>query len=200
MEMIIKVIGLGPNTYIKDPYNIFDALIVTLSIIDVFVSATLPDDVKMGKGAISVFRAFRLLRVFKLAKSWKQLNKLIQTIAKSLKDISTFSILLFLLMFIYVLLGMQAFADKNHDQGRVNFKNFFNGFVLIFTVLTGENWDSNMFIFVKSFGAVAIVYFFTLIIIGQMIFMNVFQAILLENFENDGRGDDEESKDEQEEA
>ena len=71
MEMIIKVIGLGPNTYIKDPYNIFDALIVTLSIIDVFVSATLPDDVKMGKGAISVFRAFRLLRVFKLAKSWK---------------------------------------------------------------------------------------------------------------------------------
>lgn len=115
MEMIIKVIGLGPNTYIKDPYNIFDALIVTLSIIDVFVSATLPDDVKMGKGAISVFRAFRLLRVFKLAKSWKQLNKLIQTIAKSLKDISTFSILLFLLMFIYVLLGMQAFADKDHD-------------------------------------------------------------------------------------
>jgi hypothetical protein len=115
MEMIIKVIGLGPNTYIKDPYNIFDALIVTLSIIDVFVSATLPDDVKMGKGAISVFRAFRLLRVFKLAKSWKQLNKLIQTIAKSLKDISTFSILLFLLMFIYVLLGMQFFADKNHD-------------------------------------------------------------------------------------
>ena len=71
MEMIIKVIGLGPNTYIKDPYNIFDAIIVTLSIIDVFVSATLPNDVKMGKGAISVFRAFRLLRVFKLAKSWK---------------------------------------------------------------------------------------------------------------------------------
>lgn len=71
MEMIIKVIGLGPNMYIKDPYNIFDALIVTLSIVDVFVSATLPNDVKMGKGAISVFRAFRLLRVFKLAKSWK---------------------------------------------------------------------------------------------------------------------------------
>jgi hypothetical protein len=114
LEMLIKVIGLGPKTYIKDAYNIFDALIVTLSIIDVCVSASLPDDVKMGKGAISVFRAFRLLRVFKLAKSWKQLNQLIQTIAKSLKDISSFSVLLFLLMFIYVLLGMQLFADKNY--------------------------------------------------------------------------------------
>jgi hypothetical protein len=31
-----------------------------------------------------------------------------------------------------------------------------------------------MFIFVKTYGGVAIVYFFTLIIIGQMIFMNVF--------------------------
>jgi voltage-gated sodium channel type V alpha len=71
IEMIIKVVGLGPNSYIKDHYNIFDSLIVALSIIDVFLSATVPENVKMGHGAISVFRAFRLLRVFKLAKSWK---------------------------------------------------------------------------------------------------------------------------------
>jgi len=71
LEMIIKITGLGPNTYIKDSFNIFDAIIVTLSIIDIFLSSTYHDDLKMGKGAISVFRAFRLLRIFKLAKSWK---------------------------------------------------------------------------------------------------------------------------------
>jgi len=127
-----------------------------------------------------------LLRVFKLAKSWTQLNNLIQTIAKSLKDISMFSVLLFLLMFVYILLGMQLFAEKapkNGEGQRINFRNFFNGFVLIFTVLTGENWDSTMFIFAKRHGYVAIFYFVTLVIIGVMIFMNVFQAILLENFE-----------------
>ena len=40
-----------------------------------------------------------------------------------------------------------------------------------------------MFIFAKTHGYVAIFYFVTLVIIGVMIFMNVFQAILLENFE-----------------
>ena len=108
------------------------------------------DDGLSGKGAISAFRAFRLLRVFKLAKSWKQLNSLIQTIAKSLKDISNFSVLLFLLMFIYILLGMQIFAESKDSYNglkppRMNFRNFLNGFILIFTVLTGENWDSTMF-------------------------------------------------------
>jgi hypothetical protein len=99
-------------------------------------------------------------------------------------------------MFIFVLLGMQIFAEK-FDPGstkilpRTNFKNFFKGFVLVFTVLTGENWDNTMFQFVNSHGYVAIVYFISLVIIGVMIFLNLFLAILLENFEE---GDNEEAK------
>lgn len=53
--------------------------------------------------------------MFKLAKSWTRLKLLLQTIAKSLKDISSFSVLLFLLMFIYILLGMELFAVKGDD-------------------------------------------------------------------------------------
>jgi hypothetical protein len=84
---------------------------VTVSIIDVSLSYAMPnDDINQGRGAISAFRAFRLLRIFKLAKSWRKLKLLLQTIGKSLKDISSFSVLLFLLMFIYILLGMEIFA------------------------------------------------------------------------------------------
>lgn len=63
-------------------------------------------------GAITALRAFRLIRVFKLAKSWKKFQNLLSTIGRTLKDISTFSILLFLFMFIYTLLGMEIFAFK----------------------------------------------------------------------------------------
>lgn len=115
-EMIIKLVGLGPVTYIKDSYNVFDCLVVTLSIVDVSLSYSTPqDDINNGRGAISAFRAFRLLRVFKLAKSWRRLKLLLQTIARSLKDISSFSVLLFLLMFIYILLGMEIFAQKGDN-------------------------------------------------------------------------------------
>ena len=91
---------------------------------------------------------------------------------------------------------MQIFAESKGSFGgmkppRMNFRNFLNGFILVFTVLTGENWDSNMFMLAKSHGYIAIVYFVTLVIIGVMIFLNLFLAILLENFE-EGGGDEEE--------
>lgn len=117
------------------------------------------DDLKQGKGAISAFRAFRLLRVFKLAKSWSKLKQLLETIMRSLKDISSFSVLLFLLMFIYVLLGMEIFAETRSDIAkekalmsdfRLNFNTFLNGFIVVFTVLTGENWDDTMFQFARK--------------------------------------------------
>jgi len=102
-------------------------------------------------------------------------------------------------MFIYILLGMQIFAQSKDSSyngmkpPRNNFKNFLNGFILVFTVLTGENWDSTMFQFARSHGYIAIFYFISLVIIGVMIFLNLFLAILLENFE-EGNDEEEDGK------
>ena len=102
-------------------------------------------------------------------------------------------------MFIYILLGMQIFAQSKDSSynglkpPRNNFKNFLNGFILVFTVLTGENWDSTMFQFARSHGYIAILYFISLVIIGVMIFLNLFLAILLENFE-EGKDEEDEGK------
>jgi hypothetical protein len=60
-------------------------------------------------------------------------------------------------------------------------------------VLTGENWDSTMFQFARSHGYIAILYFISLVIIGVMIFLNLFLAILLENFE-EGNDEEEDGK------
>ena len=38
-EMCIKIGGLGPRAYVRDYYNIFDAFIVSVSTIDVLVTA-----------------------------------------------------------------------------------------------------------------------------------------------------------------
>ena len=78
MEMIIKIIGMGPKDYIRDKFNIFDAIIVILSVIDVILDSVVQTSITGGgNGAISAFRAFRLLRIFKLAKQWKKLQALI---------------------------------------------------------------------------------------------------------------------------
>jgi magnesium-transporting ATPase (P-type) len=81
--------------------------------------------------------------------------------------------------------GNSLSLDDYVETPRANFNNFFNGFILIFTVLTGESWDMNMIIFARTYGYSAIFFFVSFVIIGVMIFLNLFLAILLDNFEEE---------------
>jgi hypothetical protein len=54
--------------------------------------------------------------------------------------------------------------------------------MVVFQVLISDNWDETMFIIARAKGWIAIVYFVSLIVIGVLFFLNIFLAILLENF------------------
>lgn len=82
---------------------------------------------------------------------------MLATIGKTIKDISNFSVLLGLFMFVYTLLGMELFAYKakfteddeldlvNGVSPRISFDTFPTAFTSIFIVLTGEDWPSLMY-------------------------------------------------------
>ena len=70
-EMVAKLIGLGVKNYVRDKFNIFDAIIVVLSLVDFALSMLVQMDESSGSGIMSAFRALRLLRVVKLARHWK---------------------------------------------------------------------------------------------------------------------------------
>ena len=63
--MIFKIYGLGMKAYIRDGFNIFDAVLVIVSLIDLILEEYM--DLSTGAGVLAVFRTLRLLRVFKLA-------------------------------------------------------------------------------------------------------------------------------------
>ena len=108
IEMVLKLIGLGCKNYKADSYNLFDASIVIISMID-WTLSRIPS---LNVGSIlNAFRALRLLRMLKLAKAWHALAEILRKTAKSLKDVSNFSLLLFLFMYIFALLGMELFAN-----------------------------------------------------------------------------------------
>ena len=70
VEMVMKLIGLGVRKYLRDNFNIFDGVIVIISLVD--FSITLANDSDDNEGGIlNVFRALRLLRVIKLGRKWK---------------------------------------------------------------------------------------------------------------------------------
>jgi hypothetical protein len=113
-EMLIKIMALGIKNYFKGTmFNVFDCAVVIASIVDLFLSNFLiNDDTESSGSVITALRGFRLLRIFKLAKSWKRFEILIETLGRTLADIATFSILLFLVIFTFTLLGLELFAWK----------------------------------------------------------------------------------------
>ena len=112
-------------------------------------------------------------------------------------------------MFIETLLGMELFAynikfsslehpnyvvgkDEPGEYPRPNFNNLLNGFITIFIVFIGENWNEAMYDHTRAAGHGCIVYFMQLFIIGNIILLNLFLAILLGNFEDPpGKSDEE---------
>ncbi len=66
--MVIKLWSLGGvKNYAKDPFNIFDAILVIISLVDILLDELSLVERKDGVNALTAFRTLRLLRVFKLA-------------------------------------------------------------------------------------------------------------------------------------
>lgn len=97
---------------------------------------------------------------------------MLKTIWNTLKDITAFSVLLFLFLFIYSLLGLELFAYKvKNDQTGMppkhNFNNFLNSFLTVFVTLTGDDWNLKMLDFYVGYSpALSVIFFTTLLIIG----------------------------------
>ena len=64
IEVVVKMIGLRPNKYLKDKFNLLDLVTVVLSLVEL----CLPSE-GGGGGSVGALRALRLFRVFKLFKS-----------------------------------------------------------------------------------------------------------------------------------
>jgi hypothetical protein len=120
---------------------------------------------------------------------------MIEKIAISLNDIASFSVLLFLFLFTFTLLGLELFSGqvKVNAKGivdmtssvspRPNFDDFIQGFVFIFMVLIGDNWPQYMWLHMLAVGEASAIFFVMLQIFGKYVLLNLFLAILLENFE-----------------
>ena len=126
-------------------------------------------------------------------------------IGKSLKDISNFSVLLVLFMFVYTLLGMEIFSYSvmfneagevttklsEGEYPRANFNYFVLAFTSVFIVLAGEDWNTVMYDHVRATNGTSVIFFVSLVILGNFILLNLFLAILLKNFEE--KDEDEET-------
>uniref|UniRef100_A0A8C1L0J6 Sodium channel protein n=1 Tax=Cyprinus carpio TaxID=7962 RepID=A0A8C1L0J6_CYPCA len=185
-EMVLKIFALDPYYYFQQGWNIFDGIIVCLSLMELGLS---------NVEGLSVLRSFRLLRVFKLAKSWPTLNTLIKIIGNSVGALGNLTLVLAIIVFIFAVVGMQLFGKNYQDcvckisydctLPRWHMKDFFHSFLIVFRVLCGE-WIETMWDCMEVAGQpLCILVFMLVMVIGNLVVLNLFLALLLSSFSSD---------------
>ncbi|XP_036724872.1 sodium channel protein type 10 subunit alpha isoform X2 [Balaenoptera musculus] len=186
-EMVFKILAFDPYYYFQKNWNIFDCIIVTVSLIELGA---------VRKGSLTVLRTFRLLRVFKLAKSWPTLNTLIKIIGNSMGALGNLTIILAIIVFVFALVGKQLLGDNyrdnrrkisapNEEWPRWHMHDFFHSFLIVFRILCGE-WIENMWACMEvGQKSICLILFLTVMVLGNLVVLNLFIALLLNSFSTD---------------
>ncbi|EDV26569.1 uncharacterized protein TRIADDRAFT_7330, partial [Trichoplax adhaerens] len=128
-------------------------------------------------------------RVFKLAKSWPAMRKLLSALGKSSSAIMYIGLMVLIYIYIFAVLGVKLFEPGykktfGKNQPRFNFDGFFNSCLVIFRIICGE-WSGPVNDAIKATGSyVSIVFFLSAYIIGNLLVLNLFLAMLLSSLEN----------------
>uniref|UniRef100_A0A8B9ETZ1 Sodium channel protein n=1 Tax=Anser cygnoides TaxID=8845 RepID=A0A8B9ETZ1_ANSCY len=186
-EMILKIIALDPYYYFQQKWNIFDSVVVMVGLISFNANLSF----------------FRLLRIFKLAKIWPALNTLMKIILNSVGALGNLTLVLVITVFIFAVVGKQVlgkcyetnFLKINIDHNlRWHMKDFCHSFLVIFRILCGE-WIETMWECMEVAGeGLCLLIFLLVLVIGNLVVLNLFIALLLSSFSTDSSTGQEEAE------
>uniref|UniRef100_A0A8C1PXJ0 Voltage-dependent calcium channel type A subunit alpha-1 n=1 Tax=Cyprinus carpio TaxID=7962 RepID=A0A8C1PXJ0_CYPCA len=200
MECILKIIAFGPLNYLKDAWNVFDFVTVLGSITDIIVTEINVSE--LNRSGLNFLRLFRAARLVKLLRQGYTIRILLWTFVQSFKALPYVCLLIAMLFFIYAIIGMQVFGniELNDDTAinrHNNFRTFLQALMLLFRSATGEAWheimlsclsertcDASSGIHGKECGSdFAYFYFVSFIFLCSFLMLNLFVAVIMDNFE-----------------
>jgi len=187
VEVAVKMGAEGskPWRYFRDPWNVFDFLIV--------FAAYMPIDAQF----ITVLRLARVLRVLKLVRALPKLQIIVSALLKSIPSMGYVSLLLLLLFYLFAVTGTFLFGENDP----VHFRNLQLSMLTLFRVVTLEDWTDVMYI--QMYGCEGYGYggmehlctnstahplfgagfFVTFVLIGTMIVLNLFVGVIMSGME-----------------
>uniref|UniRef100_A0A8B9LE75 Voltage-dependent L-type calcium channel subunit alpha n=1 Tax=Astyanax mexicanus TaxID=7994 RepID=A0A8B9LE75_ASTMX len=155
--------------------------------------------------SITFFRLFRVMRLVKLLSRGEGIRTLLWTFIKSFQALPYVALLIAMLFFIYAVIGMQVFGkiamvDGTSINRNNNFQTFPQAVLLLFRCATGEAWQEIMLACLpgklcdsesdynpgeeKTCGSnFAIIYFISFYMLCAFLIINLFVAVIMDNFD-----------------
>ncbi|XP_043347322.1 voltage-dependent R-type calcium channel subunit alpha-1E isoform X4 [Dermochelys coriacea] len=205
LECILKIIAFGFLNYFRDTWNIFDFITVIGSITEIILTDT--KLVNTSSFNMSFLKLFRAARLIKLLRQGYTIRILLWTFVQSFKALPYVCLLIAMLFFIYAIIGMQVFGnikldEESHINRHNNFRSFLASLMLLFRSATGEAWQEIMLSCLEGKGCepdttatsgqhenehcgtdLAYVYFVSFIFFCSFLMLNLFVAVIMDNFE-----------------
>ncbi|NXM76434.1 SCN5A protein, partial [Serilophus lunatus] len=198
-ECVIKILALRQH-YFKSGWNIFDFSVVIFSIVSIGVSEVFKSF--FSPTVLRTLRLARIGRILRLVRKARGIRTLLFALLMSLPALVNIGLLLFLIMFIYAIVGMANFACLRWEGGIdniFNFQTFCGSILCLFQITTSAGWDGLLAPVLKESNICApnldlkgktdcankgfgILYFVSYVIISFLIVVNMYIAVILENF------------------
>lgn len=167
-ELAIRITAHGGRLFgfLRDGWNVFDLLVVVLSLVP-------------GVGSFAtVARIARVLRVARLVSLSPKLRLIVGTMMRSIPSLMHVSILLGLLLYLYAVIGVNLFGahDPEHWGG------LGRALLTLFQMLTLEGWVEIQAVSLKL-SPWAWIYYASFVIIAVFVVVNLFIAVVLNNLD-----------------
>lgn len=177
VELTIRFIGEEQKkNFFKDPWNIFDTIIVVASLIPVEES----DMAFIGR----LLRIFRVLRMISII---PELRVLLNSLLKALPQLGYVMLLMFIIFYIYAAIGSTLFAQINPELwGDISIS-----LLTLFRVMTFEDWTDVMYETMTVYG-LSWIYYLTFIFLTAFAFLNMVIGIVVSVIEKENAKEDAE--------
>ena len=192
----------------------YEVTLERFSFLGIVIEDYLKMDMPFSPGLLRVVRVFRLGRLLRFFEGAKGVRRLLFALVKSLPGLVNIAMLLFLIIFIYSIIGMSLFGYVKKWNGVtevVNFETFGNSMLLLFRIGTAAGWNTILDPIMQEPGRppycdpdkkpggmagdcgipwLAVIYFVSYITLLFLIIVNMYIAVILENF-NEAQSQDE---------
>jgi len=165
VEIIIRYIAEPiKKDFFKNGWNIFDSIIVLVSIIPVGPNSS-----------ILLLRLLRIFRVLRLISAVPELKELIEALLQSIKRVFYVSLLLFIILYIYASFGSILFSNDDPER----WKDLGISMITLVQVLTLSSWEQVMLPIQKIYWW-SWIYFYSFVAIGSITILNLIVAVLVD--------------------
>ncbi|VDP29527.1 unnamed protein product [Schistosoma mattheei] len=195
---------------ILDSFNYFFTAVFTVEFILRLSAFSFRSDISQVKFSVNFFRLFRVMRLIKLLSKEESIRQLLWTFIKSIQALPYVALLIAMIFFIYAVIGMQLFGQISIEENPLeeeewptlhrnnNFQNFFYALLVLFRCATGESWQDIMMACregqkcskdsdeteVNGCGSkLAYAYFISFHAISAFLVINLFVAVIMDNFD-----------------